>query len=110
MVIQPDRHLPDLILVDVGPPEPLLVFVEIVATAGPVNESRRNTLLTMAIEANFREEQVAFVTAFSDRVPLPSRPQQVSSHGGRSFGSSLNRSTSWSCIEDPALNRGIFPF
>ena len=67
LVIQPDRHLPDLIMVDIGPPEPLLVFVEIVATAGAVNESRLNALLATATEAGFREERVAFVTAFSDR-------------------------------------------
>ena len=32
LTIQPDRNLPDLILVDLGPAEPLLVFVEVVAT------------------------------------------------------------------------------
>ena len=67
LAIQPDRHLPDLILVDLGPSEPLLVFVEMVATAGSMNETRRNTLLAMATEAGFREEQVAFVSVFSDR-------------------------------------------
>ena len=50
LTIQPDRSLPDLILVDLGPAEPLRVFVEVVATAGPVNE-----------------DQVAFVTACADR-------------------------------------------
>ena len=44
LTIQPDRNLPDLILVDLGPAEPLLVFVEVVATAGPVNESRLTAL------------------------------------------------------------------
>ena len=82
--IQPDRHLPDLILVDVGPSEPLLVFVEIVATAGSVNESRRNALLDMATEADFREKQVAFVTAFSDR-DAPAFKGSVSELAWRSF-------------------------
>ena len=67
LTIQPDRHLPDLILVDLGPPEPLLVFVEVVATTGAVNEQRRTALLALATEAGFREEQVAFVTAYADR-------------------------------------------
>lgn len=67
LIIQPDRNLPDLILVDLGPPEPLLVFVEFVATAGPVNESRRAALMALATEARFQEEQVAFVTAYTDR-------------------------------------------
>ena len=67
LTIQPDRNLPDLILVDLGPAEPLLVFVEVVATAGPVNELRRTALLALATEAGFQEEQVAFVTAYADR-------------------------------------------
>ena len=67
LTIQSDRNLPDLILVDLGPAEPLLVFVEVVATAGPVNESRQTALMTVATEAGFNEEQVAFVTAYADR-------------------------------------------
>ena len=67
LTIQPDRNLPDLILVDLGPPEPLLVFVEVVATAGPVNESRQTALMAVATEAGFDEDQVAFVTAYADR-------------------------------------------
>ncbi len=67
LTIQPDRNLPDLILVDLGPPEPLLVFVEVVATAGPVNESRQTALRVVATEAGFDEDQVAFVTAYADR-------------------------------------------
>ena len=84
LAIQPDRHLPDLIMVDVGPSEPLLVFVEIVATAGAVNESRRSALLAMATEAGFREEQVAFVTAFSDR-DTPAFKGSVNELAWRSF-------------------------
>ena len=67
LTIQPDRNLPDLILVDLGPAEPLLVFVEVVATAGPVNESRQTALMAVATEAGFKEDQVAFVTAYADR-------------------------------------------
>ena len=67
LTIQPDRNLPDLILVDLGPVEPLLVFVEVVATAGPVSEARQAALVTIAAEAGFTEDQVAFVTAYSDR-------------------------------------------
>ena len=67
LTIQSDRNLPDLILVDLGPEEPLLVFVEVVATAGPVNEARLIALMTIATEAGFRTEQIAFLTAYSDR-------------------------------------------
>ena len=67
LTIQPDRNLPDLILVDLGPTEPLLVFVEVVATAGPVSEARQAALMTIATEAGFSEDQVAFLTAYADR-------------------------------------------
>ena len=67
LTIQSDRNLPDLTLVDLGPAEPLLVFVEVVASAGPVNESRQTALLALATEAGFREDQVAFVTVYMDR-------------------------------------------
>ena len=67
LTIDPQRNLPDLILVDLGPAEPLLVFVEVVATAGPVSAARQVSLLEIAIEAGFSENQVAFVTAFEDR-------------------------------------------
>ena len=65
--IDPGRKLPDLILVDLLPAEPVLVFVEVVATAGPVSEARRDDLEAIAIEAGFNQEQVAFVTAYADR-------------------------------------------
>ncbi|MCY4594551.1 MAG: BsuBI/PstI family type II restriction endonuclease [Bryobacterales bacterium] len=67
LTIEPDKNLPDLILADLGPIEPLLVFVEVVATAGPVNEARQAALMTLAAEAGFSEAQVAFLTAYADR-------------------------------------------
>ena len=66
LAIQPDRNLPDVILVDLGP-YALLVFVEVVATDGLVNEARQTALMRMAADAGFREEQVAFVKAYDDR-------------------------------------------
>ena len=65
--IEPDRNLPDAILVDLGPVEPLLVFVEVVASAGPVSDARQSALLAIATEAGFGGNQVAFVTAYADR-------------------------------------------
>lgn len=67
LTIQPDRNLPDLILVDLGPADPLLVFIEVVATAGPVSEPRQTALMAITKEAGFCKEQVAFVTAYADR-------------------------------------------
>jgi len=65
--IQADRNLPDIILVDIGPKDPLLVFVEVVATDGAITPSRMAALLDIAVQAGFNTKQVAFVTAFSDR-------------------------------------------
>ncbi|PSQ96024.1 MAG: restriction endonuclease [Bacteroidetes bacterium SW_9_63_38] len=65
--LEPDRRLPDLILVDVSTSDFLLVFVEVVATDGPVNRRRRESLPQYALDAGFDPEQVAFVTAYLDR-------------------------------------------
>jgi hypothetical protein len=65
--LEAERLLPDLILFDVSPSNPLLVFVEAVATDGPIGESRRQALLGMAREAHYAADQIAFVTAYLDR-------------------------------------------
>jgi len=65
--IKADRNLPDVILVDIGPKDPLLVFTEVVATDGAITPSRMKALLDIAVQAGFNSKQVAFVTAFSDR-------------------------------------------
>ncbi len=67
LVIKADRNLPDIILVDIGPRSPLLVFVEVVATDGAITQPRMDALLDMAVQAGFNAKHVAFVTAFSDR-------------------------------------------
>jgi hypothetical protein len=64
--IQPDRTLPDIILADVSDPM-LLIFVEVVASDGPINESRRTALLQVARESKIPEGRVMFLTAFMDR-------------------------------------------
>ena len=65
--IQADKNLPDTILVDLGPPHPLLVFVEVVATDGPISEGRKKALEQLVADAGFPAEHVAFVTAYLDR-------------------------------------------
>lgn len=65
--IESDKLLPDTILVDLGPNEPLIVFIEAVATAGEITETRRASLPELTIAAGFRASNVAFVTAFADR-------------------------------------------
>ena len=84
LTIQPDRNLPDLILVDLGRAEPLLVFVEVVATAGPVSEARQTALMAIATEAGFSGNQVAFLTAYADRDD-PAFKASVSELAWRSF-------------------------
>jgi hypothetical protein len=65
--IQADRELPDLILVDLGPADPLILFVEVVATDGPISERRRQTLLGIAEAGGFDVHRLAFLSAFADR-------------------------------------------
>ncbi len=62
-----DKLLPDTILVDLGPAEPLLVFVEAVATDRPITEARRGAFIELVTAAGFKERQIAFFTAFQDR-------------------------------------------
>jgi hypothetical protein len=65
--IETDKLLPDCILVDLAPAEPLIVFVEAVASDGPVHEARRSAFLELVTAARFKVSQIAFVTAFRDR-------------------------------------------
>lgn len=69
--IQADKNLPDAILADLGPAHPLLVFVEVVATDGPVSERRKTDLLKLVSDAGFPTEHVAFVSAYLDRSAAP---------------------------------------
>lgn len=64
------KSLPDIILVDLGhgrAEEVLLVFVEVVATDGPVSVARKDELLEISRAAHFDDSRVAFVTAYLDR-------------------------------------------
>ena len=65
--IEADKNLPDLILVDIGPPDPLIVFVEVVATDGAITPRRQEALFALTDEAGLSRDQVAFVTAYQDR-------------------------------------------
>lgn len=69
--IQADRNLPDTILVDLAPAHPLLVFIEVVATDGPINQRRKEALEALATAAGFPLAHVAFVTAYLDRSGQP---------------------------------------
>jgi hypothetical protein len=65
--IEADKTLPDMILVDLAPEEPLIIFVEVVATDGPITEDRKAALYTLTDAAGFDRRQIAFLTAYLDR-------------------------------------------
>jgi hypothetical protein len=68
--ITADKNLPDIILVDLGDGKDghvLLIFIEVVATDGPVTSQRQEALLKIATDAGFPSKRVAFVTAYLDR-------------------------------------------
>ncbi len=66
--IETDRLLPDVMLVDLGGREdpPFFVFVEVVATDGPITEARKQALLRLATDAGYHADNVAFVNAYLD--------------------------------------------
>lgn len=71
LTIKADKNLPDIILVDLAPEHPLLVFVEVVATDGPINARRKQALEELAKEAGFPAKHIAYVTAYLDRSGAP---------------------------------------
>ncbi|MEM7172464.1 MAG: BsuBI/PstI family type II restriction endonuclease [Pseudomonadota bacterium] len=65
--IETDKNLPDLVLVDLGPAEPLIVFAEVVATDGPISTRRQEALYALTDAAGFDRSHIAFLTAYQDR-------------------------------------------
>ncbi|MDF9616884.1 BsuBI/PstI family type II restriction endonuclease [Pseudomonas entomophila] len=65
--IEAQKNLPDLILVDLGPSNPLIVFIEVVATDGAITARRQKALFDLTDKGGFKRSQVAFVTAYADR-------------------------------------------
>ncbi len=65
--IEVDKNLPDVILVDLAEPGPLLVFVEVVATDGAVTQRRRDAIYALTDRARFDRANVARLTAYEDR-------------------------------------------
>jgi hypothetical protein len=62
-----DKNLPDVILADLAPEHPRLVFIEVVSSDGPVSEQRKRALLELTSAAGFPSNHIAFVTAYMDR-------------------------------------------
>jgi hypothetical protein len=65
--IDASANLPDLILADLGPTEPLIVFVEVVATDGAITPRRQEAIFALTDAAGFKRSQIAFLTAYHDR-------------------------------------------
>ena len=63
------KVLPDIILASVGDTgeDTHLVFIEVVASDGPMNQSRKDALLKYVTQSGFPESQCRFGTAFEDR-------------------------------------------
>lgn len=90
--IEIDKHLPDIILVDrTDKRSVLFVFVEVVATDGPVTEDRRQALLKLVTSAGYKAENAAFVTAYVGRNEQVFR---------RTFASLAWQSFAW-CLSEP---------
>jgi hypothetical protein len=82
--IEADKNLPDLILADLAPADPLIVFVEVVATEGPITQRRQEALFTLTGAAQFKRSQIAFLTAYQDR-QAPAFKKTVHQLAWRSF-------------------------
>lgn len=63
------KVLPDIIVANVGVTgeDTHLIFIEVVATDGPMNQMRKDALLDLVRKSGFPESQCLFGTAFDDR-------------------------------------------
>lgn len=77
LTIDVAKTLPDLIIVDMEPPGMedsfLVLFVEAVATEGPIDGQRREELTRIVTDAGYAAGQAAFLTAYLDKVGGPFR-------------------------------------
>lgn len=68
LTLDPSAELPDVVIVDIGEDEGLVVcFIEVVHSDGPITELRKQALLKIAADAGIKAEHVRLVTAFDDR-------------------------------------------
>jgi hypothetical protein len=82
--IEADKNLPDIILVDLGIEHPILVFLEVVATDGPISDRRKQAIYAITDNAGFDRKYVTFVTAYLDR-ESPGFKKTISSLTWNSF-------------------------
>lgn len=65
--------LPDIILMELGSSLPLLLFIECVATDGPISERRKKELENIAVNARYNINDCVYITVFKDRTDQVSR-------------------------------------
>jgi hypothetical protein len=82
--IEVDKNLPDIILVELAPPGPLLFFIEVVASDGAVTQRRQDAIYRLTDPAGFNRSKIAFVTAYQDR-ESPAFKKTVSGLAWNSF-------------------------
>lgn len=87
------RLLPDIVLADTGRDPILIVFVEVVATDGPITPGRKAELSDMCERAGLAPEHVAFVSAFEHRDAAPLK---------RRFSGIATDTLIW-CVNEPEL-------
>ncbi|WP_115684155.1 BsuBI/PstI family type II restriction endonuclease [Pedobacter jeongneungensis] len=54
-------------LLNLAPNNPVLVFIEVVASDGPVSDRRKEAIYELTDAAGFPHNTVTFVTAYLDR-------------------------------------------
>jgi hypothetical protein len=69
--IDQTQLLPDLVLADLGREPILLIFFEVVATDGPITESRKEKFLKLTDTAGYDRDQIVFISAFRERNASP---------------------------------------
>lgn len=73
LTLDPGNLLPDALLVDIGAAPAEFWIVEAVASAGPIDERRRERLLAWAAEHRIPPQRCRFLTAFLDRDSGPAK-------------------------------------
>lgn len=69
--IDQTQLLPDLVLAELGREPILLIFVEVVATDGPVTAERKLQFLELTDAAGYDPDQIVFLSAFRKRNASP---------------------------------------
>lgn len=65
--IDASKHLPDIILVDIGGAKTFFIFIEVVATDGAITEARQKAFYELTDKAGYDRSQILFVSAYADR-------------------------------------------